>query len=462
MADFREFLRRLNKGLTDQNGEPIPTSDQTSPDISQGIEGPSLFDRTSDVLAQKAPEMEAPISEEQSLPPALKQSPIAEQPPEPSIPNTPTQQAQQIQVPSKDTDEQKFLDAQANAKAGRLANQLGRAGEIIGAGISRTKPVAQEIFNEQIKSAGQPVEDIQNLQKFQGQKLVQDEAKIKLKVSQNESDPNSDISKTSRSLYEKAMKRKLPESTSAADIKAAGFDSVINAMTKAEELKLIREQKLEQQKEKAELASDDKANKRFDQMNKLITADVASGRSAFGIAAKNLQSIQNAKQLLTGRDPNSLDPREVYETARILDRVLSQGSPTVRGSEKLTPETASSWMAKVMERATNERQGAGQGSFVRQFSKTFDREEDNANKQIASTQKKLLGSYDDLRQKYPERWNTIMMSSGIPTDASVEPAAAKPQTKQAIAIGPSEEKRMTKDGKVAIFDKNTKEFLRYE
>lgn len=180
----------------------------------------------------------------------------------------------------------------------------------------------------------------------------------------------------------------------------------------------LHRQELNQSKEQARQDKQSKADTdRLDKMSKAVTAEVASGRSAFGQAARNAQSIQNAQALLSGEiDPNQLDNRQVFELTRTLDRVLSQAGGTVAGTEHLTPDTARSRLAKVMEYITNKRQGAQAGSFIKTFSDTLNRESKLANQQIARTQKSMLSSYKDLQQKYPDRFNDILALHGITPD----------------------------------------------
>lgn len=161
---------------------------------------------------------------------------------------------------------------------------------------------------------------------------------------------------------------------------------------------------------------------RFDKMNKLITSEIASGKGVFGIAAKNKQSIENAEALLKGElDPNDLDSRQVYELAKVVDRVLSQGSPTVSGTSHLDIVTARRWLNQKMEKMSNERKGAQAGSFVTSISHTLEREKEMANKQIKSAQKKMLASFSDLESEDPDKWSEIMKEQGlIPFDGNPE------------------------------------------
>lgn len=160
---------------------------------------------------------------------------------------------------------------------------------------------------------------------------------------------------------------------------------------------------------------------RFDRMGKTITSEVASGRSTLGTAAKVKQSIENAEALIQGAlDPNELDARQVYELAKVLDRVLSQGGTTVAGAEHLDIDTARKRLGKQIEFFTNKRQGAGAGDFVKNIAHTLEREKRLAQNQIRGAQKKLLASYGDLEKKNPEKWAAIMKEHGLDSEPAAE------------------------------------------
>lgn len=219
------------------------------------------------------------------------------------------------------------------------------------------------------------------------------------------------------------------------------------AKERREDRNLDRKVKLAQiqsTKDLKEIAKQDKADekdiKRLDTANKLITSEVASGRSAFGVAAKNLQSIGNVKALLEGAlDPNDLDTRQVYELAKSLDRILSQSGGTISGTEHLTPDTARSRLSKLIEYVTNKRQGAQAGSFVENMSHAFDREEKQAKHQINSASKALLSSYLDLKDKprTKDLWDAMILNHGLNPDDFEKGAAGL--IKQEKSYSPKQE-----------------------
>lgn len=52
-------------------------------------------------------------------------------------------------------------EAQSKRSANELINRLGKSAELIGAGFGRTKPVAQALFDDNIKAASRPVQELE-------------------------------------------------------------------------------------------------------------------------------------------------------------------------------------------------------------------------------------------------------------------------------------------------------------
>lgn len=183
---------------------------------------------------------------------------------------------------------------------------------------------------------------------------------------------------------------------------------------------------------------DKESTDRFDKLNRGLTSEMANSRSVLGIAAKNKQSIENVEALLNGQaDLNDLDATQAYEVAKVLDRVLSQGSPTISGTEHLSRETAKSWLSKKIEQITSTRRGAGLGSFLESNKHTFEREKEIANKQIREANKKFLASYKDLEKRDPAKWADIMHEHGL--DVPDAPAQTTPKAKPAPHGDPVEQ-----------------------
>lgn len=235
----------------------------------------------------------------------------------------------------------------------------------------------------------------------------------------------------------------------------------------------LRQQEMGLRREEAGLAKEEtrKAKQtkedtdRFDKLSKTLTSEIASSRSAFGVAARNAQSIENAKALLDGvLDYNELDNRQVYELSKTLDRILSQGAPTISGSEKLTPETARSRVQKQLEFISNKRKGAQLGEFVKTTEETLNREQDIAKKQIQATQKKILSAYDDLYAKNPEKFNTILEAQGLPSYEELKkkaPESKEVNSKVEVKSSNAEDKQALEWAKANPSDPRAIKILQY-
>ena len=177
----------------------------------------------------------------------------------------------------------------------------------------------------------------------------------------------------------------------------------------------------EQQKlDKADSSQDDKADdkdiKRIDSFNKNITGALSSSRTGLGKAFQQTQVIDNVQQLLNGTgDLNSLDPRQVAEVYRVLDRVLSGGSPTIHGSESLTPETARIGLTRLVEKFSNQAKGANAASFLKRAQDTFVREKAQAQKQMKDAAKDYGGGFTDLAD-HPNMINSLKSHGLNPDD----------------------------------------------
>jgi hypothetical protein len=220
-------------------------------------------------------------------------------------------------------------------------------------------------------------------------------------------------------LKQAGMNINIPDNVSANALEKR-FPQLQHMATTKENIDARRDMMSERQKDRdallgskaqEKLSAND--TKRLDTVNKLITPGLASSRSPLGKDVANLYAVQNAKALLDGENLDSIDTRQLQEVARVLDRVLSGGNPTISGTEHLTPDTAKMKIAKMMEYATSKRKGAGAGDFLKNNIKTFDREEALAKSRIKNTSQETLASYHDIAKRNPEAWDAQMAEHGL-------------------------------------------------
>lgn len=325
-------------------------------------------------------------------------------------------------------------EAQKNRDRSILANQLGKAGELIGSSISRTSPIAQGLFDQNIQLAGQGVTD------------------LKERIALEAQDPGSAVSANYRKFLER-YGVKVPDNVSAEQIKstllpAAEKEQLAKErLSSAKDLKQMQLAMLKQKQDETsdwkQLARDDRLDKhttdRIDKANKLLTGELASSRSAFGRAANTHQAAEKMEALVSNIDPNDLDKRQITEIARSLDSMLSSGQPTISGMKKLIPSSAAGDVSTISEYINNIPKGAQQGEFVKRLMSTVEREKALAKDQMGRTQGKLLGSYSDLKDN--QTFKAMLNQQGIPLDIFQNSATqvSKKQESSGIVL-------MSKDG----------------
>ena len=134
-----------------------------------------------------------------------------------------------------------------------------------------------------------------------------------------------------------------------------------------------------------------------------------------------MKTIAEALETFVSKvNPKDITRRQIYEIARGLDAMLSQGAATISGTKKLIPETAAGDVATIAEYILNIPKGARQQAFIQQMMDTVKREKDLAKTQVQGTQKKILSGYSHLKKADPERYNETLTAFGLPTDESTQ------------------------------------------
>lgn len=323
---------------------------------------------------------------------------------------------------------QQALQAQGTA---HLIGGLGKAGELIGSGIvgttkqAPTKMMGTELFNDIQKSGDKALQDYQMMKE------------------QQKDDPNSPLSKMFRQYVQKFGINVQGDFTASMGEKLLpfafkSFEANEQRQARHEDLAL---KMFALQKDKEEKGKDkqlDKDTHRFDDLNKKLTSEIASSRSAFGRGANTIRSAEAIEKLAGGMDLNKLDTRQITEIARNLDAMLSSGAPTVSGMNKLIPKSAMGDLSKLTEYIFNARTGAHQASFLKNMLDTVSREKALARDQIRRTQGSILGTYSDLKKKYPEKFTEMLQAHDIPEDIMdfskrAEKAASKNISKKTLS-----------------------------
>lgn len=304
---------------------------------------------------------------------------------------------------NQNTQMQALKAAQEQANQNLLLARLGEAGQTIGeAWKSPGSKVDTSFWQGLQKDANRPVEELDK------------------RVQMEKFDPNSSASRAARELL-KAQKIKFTGNPSLADLEKImpGIDHLIRNRENAENRAFIAAENAKMRqasaKEKATTKDEQITVKRFDDLNKKLVSETGSSRSAFGKMANIIRSSEAIQNLIDmkGGDLNKMDNREIQELARSLDAILAQGQPTISGTAKLVPQTLWGDVKKIEEYLTNQRQGAGQASFLKNMVNTIDREKNLAADQVKKVQSKILSTYNDLEEKDPEKFDMLMKSHGL-------------------------------------------------
>lgn len=314
--------------------------------------------------------------------------------------------------------------AQAERRANQDVAKYGMWGDLIGSGIAKAKPVNLDYFKQQAAYGETPMKEFEE------------------KVANEKNDPGSSISKAMKQFIQERYGMDIRGNPSAADLERiskplasealAQLRGAYALMKEKEHAKSVADQigkrgeesrKTESVKQggrekiaavKGAKTADREVEKDFMSLEKRLTSELASSRSAFGKAANINRSAEAIETLIKQMpNPNDLDVRQIQEIARNLDAMLTSGAATVTGTAKLVPKSYSGDAAKIAEYITSLPVGAGQGEFVKRMLDTVEREKQLATRQINQTHNKILSSYSHLADKSPDRYNEMLRSYGI-------------------------------------------------
>lgn len=361
--------------------------------------------------------------------------------------------------------------AQQSRSNTELMNQLGKAAELIGTGLGRTKAVAGPLFDENIKRAGQPVQELEE------------------RIALEKKDPNSPYSQGFReylkrfgvnvsgdfsgeqgekmvpwalSQYNNELHRQTQKEINANSMeeRKKEFEQ------RAEELKTRREELKEHQKQLADDKQKAQDEKAFQKLNDLTNPANASSRKVLGQAGTKIQTIEGALALMDGKDLDKLTNPEYAETVRVLDRVLSNSAPTIYGQKKLAADTAASRIAKFIEFFANDPQAAHYGKFLDRTRNTLLREAVTAEQQVMKNVKTVSPFFKGLETRNPDQFKEALdsISSNIFTPRTLElvkqykqSQEASPEAKMSISNVSNQmvKVRRKRDGVVKTLDSAT-------
>jgi hypothetical protein len=295
-----------------------------------------------------------------------------------------------------------------------LANQLGKAAELIGSGIASagshgfvapTQRTGTELFNQNIALAGQPIQDFMTL------------------TAQQKQDPNSPYAQGLRDFMKDTLhlniKGGTPEqimSVAPLAVKAYDAQQAVEARkdiakqnaeareTIAHENALNRNASLEQRQEQH---TEDKQNQALQQTKMLLES--ARGNPEVSQALKDRYAASKALALVNKDDPNKLSPPMVSLFQQELGKIATGGVPTMGELQALNPGTLREKFAGVVQKFTNEPSSANLGAFLNQYKSYLNDLNNNAQNvikdklgRVIDSSQKQLGedNYNSLKKEY--------------------------------------------------------------
>lgn len=167
-----------------------------------------------------------------------------------------------------------------------------------------------------------------------------------------------------------------------------------NAKLKQDYLMTVKKAANDQKQALADQKTEDRFDKNFTTFSNNLAKPELAGR--MGPVAKNIGIRDSADRINAlidgaGGDYNKLTNSQVFEIAKSMDSMLSNGATTMSGTKEFQPDTWKGKFAHFAEQATANPQGAGEGGFVKLYKDTIDREKKLANQ-------KVQNFYEDARQ----------------------------------------------------------------
>lgn len=329
----------------------------------------------------------------------------------------------------------------------------GRAGKEINAGLSRgAYNPNYDVQNAQMQSAGQGIQDI--LQRRQG-KIQEMQGGLSLSDLQDKQQMRDSTSPVSEAYRTMALQLnpKLQADPNFTQMTAEGIKNTMPMVDMSIRMQAINLRKSMMQNYK-QIQDQMKAGS---DMPKAMTQALNRGA---GMQAD--QSNLAAKKILDAFKlyPN-LDnmPSTILENLRPeLAKLFSGGIGSEGASAKLLDPTFANKLSTFMGRFTGNPPPGEMGAFLQENLPYIQKVQKTSQEYVRDKLKPFVAGYKPRVDK--DTFNNVMGGYGeyFPEYAD-KGAAPQVPTEQ---LKPNEVKRTTKDGKTAIFDSNTKQFLRYE
>lgn len=348
---------------------------------------------------------------------------------------------------------QALQQAQQQVARTRSGNIIGMGANIMGAAMGGPKgEVYNQGYDEANKNANVPVQNILDQQKLTGENLGQAATGIKLQDELQKNDAGSPISQQYRDAVQKMTGKVVSPNTSASDLDKLSplyekmwqaQENSKNRLAQAQMMQGIRQGNLDYTRTAAQ--------------QKALNGDKVYQAAQTGNTA--------ADELDAALDQIKMNPANA--------KVLSQSIPVI-GARMLTHGQRINQMELQQLTGDPSFSGAIQRITARAATGTMSDNDYNQFKQLVQVYKQSAAS--TMQQQEMQHANQFSQLNGNDVGQNYTKLTGKqynPNTSPSAApqksvnqgptqLAPNEVTRQTKDGKTAIFDKNTKEFLRYQ
>jgi hypothetical protein len=397
--------------------------------------------------------------------------------PKQSLPEVPTEESQPLvtsaSIEQPDMSIEELRKAQDLAKTGQLmglfSNISSNVAESNAPGFKSNRQFATDIQNVM----GQEAKDVVGRQTFDKGNVDLQSGKIDLSSEKDLNDPNSAVSIQARELAKELIGSDVPVGLTAAQLnkllpgiqQKASLDFKREESTqRAEDRKLQREELAAKRGEYKEMRGTEEARRVNENYNKFLdkrTADnpmfkkFVEKQDTFNRIDDLIDSAQKGNQASVAALGTQM-ARAMGEVGVLTDADVTRYLGNSSYGRKLQ-----SWFTKGMQGKIP----PAQANELKEVGETFrNLNEIGVNKIYDDAAVRFSQSYPDSADSEEERLQMAYKRLGHPmfTKETRKKAAELKGEPTKVASAPSEVKRKTKDGKTAIFDAQTKKFLRYE
>ncbi len=185
----------------------------------------------------------------------------------------------------------------------------------------------------------------------------------------------------------------------------------------------------------------------------------AGSRKALGVAATN--NMRADRLLITAADPNATT-QDIANIVSDIQAVYKGGVPDQVSLAHGDYKTFNRKVSEVLTYITSKPQSARSPEVLARLTQIAKELKDVDNKVVRDNLGINAIGFEKIIKDDPERWAAL--GSAV-MESTVNPPVSEPGAKPPVESGAgvkSEIKQKQKDGRTAVFDKETKKFLRYE